>query len=413
MSIPGRIPPYPRPASLSSTDPAAAGAGDDADPTVGGAQLTLYNPERLRGWRIDFDSLVELKRCPRSFSTGQTGKRGTRTMRAHELTPLRRFYKRSRLRHFVRRRRYALVYHLTRALLVSLRAVSLPRALAIADRAGDLAYAAIPVFRRLALQHVAIAFGDTLSAAAREDIARGAYRSAARCFVEVAKLDDIRARFEEYVSIEGWEHVDEVRALGRGGIVITGHLGNWELLAAYVAQRGISVAATAMRLTDPRLNRLVTDFRTGNGMHVIWRNTRRSSTEILKVLRQRGILALQIDQDIRTPSVTVPFFGRPARTPVAAALLAVRRDLPVIPAFAQRRPEGGHHFTIKAPIYPPKTGDRRRDIIELTRQFNQLLENHIRQSPTEWNWWHRRWRRSPVPNLDLDARTVQAHSVAP
>jgi len=175
------------------------------------------------------------------------------------------------------------------------------------------------------------------------------------------------------------------------------------LLAAYVARRGISLAASARRLEDARLNKLLTDFRTGNGMHVIHRNTPGSSTEILKVLRRRGVFALQIDQDIRTPSVTVPFFGRPARTPAAAALLAVRRDLPVVPAFAQRRAEGGHHFVIKPPIFPPGSGDRQRDIIEMTRQFSQALEDHIRQHPTEWNWWHRRWRRPPVPGLDLDA----------
>jgi len=294
-------------------------------------------------------------------------------------------------------------YHLTRLALLPPRAVSLPRALAIADRAGNLAYSAVPSLRRLALQHVAVAFGDTLSPAARKEIARAAYRSAARCFVELAKLDEIRAHFDEYVSVEGWQHVDEVLALGRGGIVITGHIGNWELLAAYVARRGISIAASARRLEEPRLNKLLTDFRASNGMHVIHRNTPRASAEILKVLKRRGIFALQIDQDIRTPSVSVPFFGRLARTPAAAAVLAVRRELPVVPAFAKRRAEGGHHFTIMAPIYPPNSGDRQRDIIDMTRQFSQVVEDHIRQNPTEWNWWHRRWRRAPVPDLDLDA----------
>src|SRR5215470_7299057 len=146
-------------------------------------------------------------RLERSFSTAQTGKQWARPMQAAELTPLRRLYKHSRLRKFVRRRRNAMFYHLTRLALLPPRAVSLPRALA--------------------------------------DIARAAYRSAARCFIVLAKLDEIRAHFDDYVSVEGWQHVDEVLALGRGGIVITGHIGNWELLAAYVARRGISVAASA------------------------------------------------------------------------------------------------------------------------------------------------------------------------
>jgi KDO2-lipid IV(A) lauroyltransferase len=322
-------------------------------------------------------------------------------------TALRRFYKRSGLRHFVRRRRNALVYHSGRAALGPLRAASLPRALAFADRAADLVYRALPGIRRLALDHLAIALGETHSPAAREDIAREAYRNTARCVVELAKLDDIRPHFDEYVSVDGWEHLEGVYAAGRGAIAVTGHIGNWELLAAYVAYRGIPIAAVARRQDDPRVNRLLTDFRTDYGVQVILRDSPGSAREILRVLKQGGILAVHLDLDTRVPSVSVPFFGRLARTPAAAAVLAVRRDIPVLPAFAQRRPEGGHHVTIMAPILPPKSGDRQADVLELTRQFSQILEDRIRRWPAEWNWWHRRWRRPPLPH-DLDAATPHA-----
>src|SRR5262249_18344625 len=122
------------------------------------------------------------------------------------------------------------------------------------------------------------------------------------------------------------------------------------------------------------------------------------------VLRRRGILAVQLDLDIRVPSVSVPFFNRLARTPIVAAMLAVRRGVPVVPAFARRRPEGGHILSIMAPIQAPDSGDRRRDMVELTRQLSRILEEYIRQYPAEWLWWHRRWRRPPLPDLDLDAR---------
>jgi KDO2-lipid IV(A) lauroyltransferase len=319
------------------------------------------------------------------------------------LTAFGRFYKRSGLRQVVRRRRNALLYHLARVALVPARSVSLPRALAFADRAADIVYSALPNVRRMTLRHLAIAFGDTHSAAAREEIARAAYRNTARIAVELAKFEDIRLHFDEYVSVEGWEHVEPVRDLGRGAIVVTGHIGNFELLAAYFAHRGISVAAGVRRLDDPRLNRLLDDFRTGAGVQTILRSSPDSGREILRVLKRRGIIGLLIDLDIRVPSVSVPFFGRLARTPAAAAVLAVRRDLPVVLTFAQRRPEGGHLFTIRPPIYPPNSGDRQRDIVALTCELSRILEEHIRQHPTEWIWWHRRWRRPPVPGLDLDA----------
>ena len=293
------------------------------------------------------------------------------------------------------------------------RLVSLPRALALADRVGDLIYAVLPGTRRLALEHLALAFGDSLPLAQREEIARASFRNAARCFVELAKFDEIRPRFDEYASIEGLEHWETVRALNRGGIVITGHIGNWELLGAYFARLGIPIAAIARRINDSRLNQLLVDFRASNGVRTILRESPMSSREILKILNQRGILALIIDQDIVAPSVSVPFFGRPARTPAAAAALAIRRALPIIPVFTQRRPEGGHRFTVLPPILPPTSGDRRRNILELTTQFSQILEDRIRQNPTEWVWWHRRWRRPPIPRLDLDPEMQYSKPVLP
>lgn len=331
----------------------------------------------------------------------------------HELSPLSRLYRRSRLRHFVRRRRDAAFYHLARVALVPPRAVSLQRALAIADRTADMIYPTLPGVRRVVLDNLAIAFGDTLSATAREEIARAAYRNTARCFVELAKIDDILPSFDTYISVAGWEHMEVFRAVDRGAIVVTGHIGNYELLAAYVARAGIPLAASARRIPDPRLDKLLNDFRTGNGMHVIRRNSPNSGSQILKALKHHAVLALQIDQDTRVPSVSVPFFGRLARTPVSPALLSIRRQIPVVPAFAQRRPQGGHHFTFMPPIYPPKMSNLRRDVVELTRQFSQILEDHIRRHPSEWIWWHRRWRRGPVPRLDLDVDSERLRRASP
>jgi Kdo2-lipid IVA lauroyltransferase/acyltransferase len=321
------------------------------------------------------------------------------------MNPLRRLYKRShRLRRFVRRRKDAAVYQLVRFALWLPRRVSLPRALALADRVGDLIYATLSQTRQLALDHLTLAFGEQLSVSEREQIARASFRNVARCFVELAKFDVIRERFDDYAEIDGWQHWETVRAGGRGAIAITGHIGNWELLAAYVARKGTPIAAIARRLNDPRLNHLLSEFRISNGVRTILREGRASSREILKVLNERGILALLIDQDIITPSLSVPFFGRPARTPAAAAILAVRRGVPVIACFAERRAGGGLRFVIMPPIYPPESGDRQRDILELTRRFSAALENQIRHNPTEWVWWHKRWRRPPIARLDLDAK---------
>lgn len=305
------------------------------------------------------------------------------------------------LRRVIRRRKDALTYHLARLAVWIPRQLELERALWLADRLGDLIYLVLPGMRRLALEHLGVAFGDQLTAREKRRIVRACLRNWARCFVEVAKMEDIRARFDEYVETIGWEHLESVR--GQAAIVITGHIGNWELMAAYAARAGIPVAAIARRLNEPRLNQMLVDFRLANAVQPILRESPTASREIVSFFRQGGVLAFLIDQDIQTPSVSVPFFGRMARTPVAAALFAVRRNLPVVPAFAQRRPGGGHRFIFLPVLYPPAGGDRRQAIVELTRQLSQLLEEHIRANPTEWVWWHRRWRRPPNADLDLDA----------
>ena len=320
------------------------------------------------------------------------------------MNPLRRLYRRShRLRRAIRRRKDGLTYHVARFALWLPRQLSLETALRYADRVGALIYAVDRRTRERSLTHLDLAYGDSLSAARKEAIARAALRNAARCFVEVTHMDTIRARFADYVAVEGMEHVHAVLAAGEGAIVITAHLGNWEVLAAYFAGQGIPITGIARQLNDPRLNQLLVDFRARNGVRTIMRESASSSREIIRVFRERGMLALLIDQDIQAPSVSVPFFGRPARTPIAGAALAVRRRLPIVPAFAERRPEGGHRLHILPPLIPPQSGDRRADIVALTRRCNEIIEAQVRARPEEWVWWHKRWRRRPVPRLDLDA----------
>jgi KDO2-lipid IV(A) lauroyltransferase len=307
------------------------------------------------------------------------------------------------LRRGVREARNGLIYAVLRAVMALLHRVSLDRALRWADRAGDLMYRFAGGPRRLALAHVALAFGDAMSPVARERIVRASFRNVVRCLVEVLSFEAIRPQLDTYVEVEGWEHAQAVQTLQRGAIVVTGHIGNWEILAAYFALKGLPIAAVARRMHDPRINTLLLDFRTANGVQTILRESSGSSREILSVLRRNGVLAMLIDQDTHAPSISVPFFGRQARTPAAAAALALRRNLPVIAAFAQRRPGGGHRLTILPPLRIEPTGDRKRDVLELTKLFSQVIEDRIRANPVEWVWWHRRWRRGPTPQLDLDA----------
>ena len=316
---------------------------------------------------------------------------------------LRRVYKRSpRIRAAARTVKDAATYHLVRAALAGARLGSFEGALVVADRLGDMAFYCLHGTRKLALEHLEIVFGAEMNAVQRRDVVRLGMRDFARSFLEMARNDEVSTRFADYVELTGWEEVRD--SLARGGIVCSAHLGNWEVLAAYFAQAmHLRVAAVARQLGEPRLNRLLVDFRSRAGVETILRDSPSAGRQILHVLKNGGMLAMLIDQDTRVPSITVPFLGRPARTPVAPAVLAVRRNLPIIVAYCLRRPAGGLELVVHKPLWPNAALDRDLAIHDLLVRVNDLLGQAIREHPTQWPWWHRRWRRPPKPGLDPDA----------
>jgi len=307
-----------------------------------------------------------------------------------------------RLRRLVRRTKNSVIGGVAKAALWGLSRLSLEQALRFGERIGAVLYRVLRTPRRLALEHLRLAFGDTVSPATREHLARSSFINIARCFSELAKIDEVHARIDGYFDVEGWEHAEAVLAESKGALIVTGHIGNWELLAAYFAWRGLPVVAIARRVYTERLNTLLVDFRGRQGVETILRESPNSSRQILRALKNNALLAMLIDQDTHTPSVSVPFFGRLARTPAGAASVAVRRELPALAVFIQRRAEGGHRITIHPPFTIQRSDDIEADIRVLTKEFNLALEAQIRRNPVEWVWWHRRWRRAPMAHLDLD-----------
>jgi len=317
--------------------------------------------------------------------------------------PYKRLYRRSvRFRRAVRRLKHVALLWAVRRILAYIDRRSLEDALRLGERWGARAFRWLGGTRRMALTHLDVAFGDRLPPSARERIARDAFVNAARSFCEVAKIDEIRARRADYFEVEGEENARAVLAAGRGGIVVTGHIGNWELLAAYWAWAGFPIAAIARSVDGGEINQLLVDVRSRQGVVTILRESPGAARDILRAIKSGSLLAMLIDQDTKVQSVSVPFFGRMARTPIAAASLAIRRDLPVFVAFISRRPQGGHRITVGAPIEFVRSGDMVADIRALTQVFNEHIEKQIERHPQEWVWWHRRWRRPPRPQLDID-----------
>ncbi len=298
-----------------------------------------------------------------------------------------------RLRRALRQIRDTLLAVAVVVLFCVFRLLPLRAAVAVA---GAVVGGAAPYVRkpwRLAIVHLELAF-PALARDRRLAIARAAFANVGRSFAEIAKLATLRRELERYVTFEGLEHMRAALAQGHGVLAITGHVGNWELLAASCATIGLPVDVIGRRPHNALLSRILIAMRARSGVTTIERDRPQAGRAILRTLRANRILALLIDQDTRGPRVFVPFFGRPAATPSGVATLALRTQAPVIAVFIHRRTEGGHVIRFQ-PAFPP--ADAGRDDVEtLTSAYTAAIEAEIRACPEEWVWWHRRWRRQPV-----------------
>lgn len=177
-------------------------------------------------------------------------------------------------------------------------------------------------------------------------------------------------------------------------VVLTGHLGNWEVLGYMLATLGYDINAIARPIDNPLINDWILGIRERKGMKIItkWDATDR----MLAVLRNGGALGFIADQNAGDRGMFVPFFGRLASTYKSIGLLAMRKQVPVICGYAHRLPNG-YNFEIGVTdvIMPEDWADRRDPLYYITARYNRALETMIRQAPEQYLWMHRRWKSRP------------------
>jgi KDO2-lipid IV(A) lauroyltransferase len=183
-------------------------------------------------------------------------------------------------------------------------------------------------------------------------------------------------------------------------ILITAHFGPWELLPPVAALHYEPIHVVARPLDNPRLDGYLTALRERGGNRVL--SKRDSGQAILRVLRSGGTVGMLIDQHIREQDgVIVPFFGRPASTVAAPALMAIRSGAAIVPAGIVREAgRGRYRVCVREEVALERTGDLKTDLVRNTARFNLAIEGMIRERPDHWFWVHRRWK-TPQP---LDPR---------
>ena len=292
----------------------------------------------------------------------------------------------------LKRIRDGVLYFLARFLLFLGRYIPDSLGYALGESLGSFAFHCAGREREKAKKNLKIAFGAKLSESRVNEITKGMFVHFGRVLFEVLRIPRMtRRRISELFTFEGLETVLSAIKSGRGVVVATGHIGNWELLGAAVAKLGVPINVIARRLYDSRLNELVVRLRERGGVRTIERESSASAREILRCLRRGEMLALLIDQDIRVEGAFVPFFGKPAYTPVGAAALALRTDSLFIAAAAQRLGPG-RHLVRSREIKISAGSERETAIAVATAEATEQLEAWIREMPEQWSWNHNRWR---------------------
>lgn len=225
--------------------------------------------------------------------------------------------------------------------------------------------------------------------------ARDSYRGLGRVTIESIVLsrqprEEVLKAFVEPV---GYEALEQAFAQGKGVVLVAGHLGNWELSAAYMTARGLPIDAIAMHMANPLSDDFFRRTRERFGTRVIFddeavRKIPRAFTE------GRGVGFLSDQGAKGLASTFVPFFGRPARTPRGAAVFALRSDLPIVFLAAIRQPDLRYQVHFEA-VPLVRTGDKEHDVDATVLAYTQVLERYVRRFPEQYFWQHRRWRRQP------------------
>lgn len=248
--------------------------------------------------------------------------------------------------------------------------------------------------REIALNNLKASFGDEKTSDEINIVAKRAFENLGMNLIEFCRLPWLKKKdLAGYIDCEGFDNFKRAYDKGKGVIFLTGHFGNWELMAIFYALKGYPADIVVRDMDNPAIDEFVRWVRTKAGNRIISKG--RSMRELLKILSKGGVVGILLDQNVTwAEGVFVYFFNRLACTNKGAALMAISSGAPVVPTFIVR--DGKRHSVIiDKEIEVIDTGDRSKDQLENTAAFTKVIEDFVRKYPEQWFWLHQRWKSRP------------------
>ena len=224
------------------------------------------------------------------------------------------------------------------------------------------------------------------------NIARQMYQNFGKGVMEFFRLPLLTSNnLPRYVTFEGMKHLEDAADQGRGVFLLSAHFGNWEMLSAALALRGVPLNPLVRKIKNDQVDAFVNGIRRRAGVNPIEKNE--GTNEVINALRKNETVGFVLDQHANESlGIPVKFFGQKFFAFKSLAILARRYKVPIVPGFIIREPHGKHRVVIEPALTLSQGMNLTDSILNDTQLCIGVLERYIRQYPDQWIWLHRGWR---------------------
>jgi KDO2-lipid IV(A) lauroyltransferase len=274
--------------------------------------------------------------------------------------------------------------------------ISLKTALKIGDFVGDFIFYALKIRKKVAIENLKRAFPEKIEKELIE-ITHRLYRNVGRLIVEFARLPLLDEKvINEICDIEGEDVLKTALFEGKGAIIMSGHFGNWELMAGALAKKGYPINVVELEQSNKKVNEIMRQHRKSTGIRLI--PTQRALRESLRALKSNQFVAILADQSGGKDGLYIKYFGIDSSTPKGPAVIALKTGSPIIVGYDIRKDNFKHYIKFERLDLSGLTGNEEEDIKIITQRHTSMLEQYVRKYPDHWFWMHRRWKHTPGKN---------------